>query len=568
MKKLSMVFTIVLIICTYLSSSVFALTVTPVYNGATGDLTLSGNAEGIVSIRITPDATSDGELSKDHLPTVFHQIEAEGSYSVTLRMPQNHRIGKYTVYVTDAEGSERKSIIFYDKDAADALVGTFSSLEDDEFVDIMTNEENAKTLGIDTTDADYSVNTVSIMSKLYTSYTDSGDFIDKYNYCKALNSLLGKNREGVEQKLLQYEAILGINYNSDYVGNELLTDDVKNALCRILAEMDYAENISYAEKLTGKQDFEAYLQAASALAAAKVQENWKGLETLYTKDYGFLKSEIVDENSDYKLCEPSEVFGELNRKNFEKLSDLGTKFDDAVKAVKPDKKQNQSSGGGSAGGGSSVSVGGGVSTPSYETLPGENTEGKLMYSLPELKEGTAYFSDINDADWFKLPVSVLALGGIINGYEDGSFKPYNSITRAEFTKLVAQAFSISGKSAASFEDVPSGAWYASSVSNASGAGIIQGFDGKFNPENPITRQDAVVIMGRIAKLFDIEYTGYKAFDDMEDVSLYAVTTVGALYSSGIVNGDGQGSFHPLDNITRAEASQLLYKLISDMKTRS
>ena len=69
MKKLSMVFTIVLIICTYLSSSVFALTVTPVYNGATGDLTLSGNAEGIVSIRITPDATSDGELSKDKLPS-------------------------------------------------------------------------------------------------------------------------------------------------------------------------------------------------------------------------------------------------------------------------------------------------------------------------------------------------------------------------------------------------------------------------------------------------------------------------------------------------------------------
>ena len=75
-------------------------------------------------------------------------------------------------------------------------------------------------------------------------------------------------------------------------------------------------------------------------------------------------------------------------------------------------------------------------------------------------------------------------------------------------------------------------------------------------------------MGRIAKLFDIEYAGYKAFDDMGSISLYAVTTVGAFYSNGILNGNGEGVFYPIDNITRAEASQLIYNLVSDMIKRS
>lgn len=569
MKKLSLSFAILFIICACFTPSVFALSVTPAYNGANGDLTLSGTAEGIVSIRVTPYEMSDDLLSKDNLPLIYHQIEANGNYNVTLRMPSNHRIGKYVVYVTDSKDSERKNIICYNKDEADALVDSASSLDDKEFIDTMTKEENIKKLGIDTTDPDYSANIVSIMADLYDDYIDSDDFISKYNYCKALNSLLGKNKEGVEERLLTYESVLSIEYVGDYTNNPLLTEDIKQNLCLLLSEMDYASNISYAEKLTGKTDFEAYFPAVCALAGAITQENWKGLEQLYTSDYKFLKTEIVNKNSDYKLCEPSEVFGELIKYDFEELSDLGSNFDKAVKVAKPGKKPSQGSGGGSGGGGS-VSVGADLgNTPAYETLPNENIgSAKISYSLPELSEGNTGFSDVAETDWYKLAVSSLASSGIINGYEDGSFKPLSNITRAEFTKLVTSAFSLTCSDAVSFEDVSSDAWYAECINNASGAGVILGYDGYFNPEKFITRQDAVVIMGRIAKLFDIEYTGYKAFDDMADVSLYAITTVGSFYSSGILSGDGQGTFAPRDNITRAEASQLLYKLISDMNTRS
>ena len=575
MKKISMFFVVLITLCAYLSGSVFALSVMPDYNAATGDLTLNGTADGIVSVRITSDAASDGLLSKDNLPIVYYQFEAEGSYNVTLRLPSAHRTGKYTVYVTDLTGSERKTIICYDKGVADALVDTVSALDDAAFVEEMTKEENIKKLGIDVNDTDYSTNTISIMSKLYSSYADSNDFKEKYNYCKALNSLLGKDKAGIEASLLKYEAILGIDYDVNYRSDATLTNDVKQNLCNVLSQMDYASNISYAESLTDKTGFEAYLKAASALAGAKTYEDWAGLQKLYTKDYAFLKTKIVDANSDYSKCEPSAVFGELNKQSFLSLSDLGTKFNAAVAAVKPGVNAPQGpaqlpANPSKPAGNPTVSIGGGsVGGGSFETLPSENTAAaKLSYSLPELSMGNAYFSDINDTDWFKNSVSALSNSGIINGYNDGSFKPQNYITRAEFTKLVASAFSINSEKTASFEDVPDDAWYTEYINDASGAGIITGFDGKFNPESYITRQDAAVMMGRIAKLFCIEYAGYKAFDDMENVSLYAVTTVGAFYSNGILNGNGEGAFSPLDSITRAEASQLIYNLVSDMITRS
>ena len=185
MKKLSTFFAVIITLLVYTSQAVLALSVTPVYNAATGDLNLSGTAQGIVGIRITSDGMSDGTLSKDNLPVVYHQIVADGEYNVTIRMPQANRIGKYSLYVTDVSGSERRSIICYDKTLADELVRSVSSLSDERFIEVMTKEENIVKLGIDVTEPDYSVNVVRIMSKLYIGYTDSNDFAEKYNYCRA-----------------------------------------------------------------------------------------------------------------------------------------------------------------------------------------------------------------------------------------------------------------------------------------------------------------------------------------------------------------------------------------------
>ena len=123
---------------------------------------------------------------------------------------------------------------------------------------------------------------------------------------------------------------------------------------------------------------------------------------------------------------------------------------------------------------------------------------------------------------------------------------------------MVSAFSIISPEKKTFTDIADDAWYKDYVETASGAGIVNGSGNSFDPEKSITREDAVVILNRVAKLFSAEFEGYKEFSDMNDVSSYALTSVGAFYQNKVLNGKDDGSFCPKENITRAEATQLIY----------
>ena len=88
--------------------------------------------------------------------------------------------------------------------------------------------------------------------------------------------------------------------------------------------------------------------------------------------------------------------------------------------------------------------------------------------------------------------------GILDGYEDGSFRPNASITRAEFTKIAVSFFKhVGGASSNPFNDVPDSAWYAEFVKAAAELGLIDGYeDGTFRPNAPITRAEACTIVNR------------------------------------------------------------------------
>ena len=76
------------------------------------------------------------------------------------------------------------------------------------------------------------------------------------------------------------------------------------------------------------------------------------------------------------------------------------------------------------------------------------------------------------------------------GLPDGTFKPDNSITRAEFVTLVNKAFNMTAKAEIDFTDVPAGAWYYGEVAKAKAAGYIGGYpDNTMRPDNPISRQE-------------------------------------------------------------------------------
>lgn len=108
------------------------------------------------------------------------------------------------------------------------------------------------------------------------------------------------------------------------------------------------------------------------------------------------------------------------------------------------------------------------------------------------------FTDVASGAWYNNAVSTLTRAGILDGYEDGSFRPNASITRAEFTKIAVSFFKHAGGASANpFSDVPDSAWYAEFVKAAAELGLIDGYeDGTFRPNAPITRAEACTIVNR------------------------------------------------------------------------
>ena len=111
---------------------------------------------------------------------------------------------------------------------------------------------------------------------------------------------------------------------------------------------------------------------------------------------------------------------------------------------------------------------------------------------------TNNYSDCNSDLWCNNAISTLSNMGIIDGYTDGTFRPYGKITRAQFAKIAVGFFETTKKEYQGYySDVPENAWFTDYVEAASRVGLIQGFeDGTFRPNTNITRAQACVIVNR------------------------------------------------------------------------
>lgn len=123
----------------------------------------------------------------------------------------------------------------------------------------------------------------------------------------------------------------------------------------------------------------------------------------------------------------------------------------------------------------------------------------IFYRL--LKDNTAggnkEFTDIKGNEWYAKAVNKLGGLGIINGYQDGSFKPYQKITRAEFTAMAARFTGTTG-TGIDFTDVSKNHWAYDAISAAVDEGWINGYSDKtFKPDNDITRAESVTIVNRM-----------------------------------------------------------------------
>ncbi len=167
------------------------------------------------------------------------------------------------------------------------------------------------------------------------------------------------------------------------------------------------------------------------------------------------------------------------------------------------------------------------------------------------------FSDIA-GHWAEDSIIELAGRGLINGFDDGTFRPEEAVTRAQFTKMLVDLMGLNTNTVLRiFEDVPTNAWYAPYVTAAYAEGIALGDGAYFRPDSSITREEMAVMAARCVQ---ISATGMMDFTDRESVSDWAKDAVDALASAGIINGFEDGTFRPDGISTRAEAAVILLRL--------
>ena len=108
----------------------------------------------------------------------------------------------------------------------------------------------------------------------------------------------------------------------------------------------------------------------------------------------------------------------------------------------------------------------------------------------------ATFTDVPTSFWAYGDIESLSGLGYISGYPDGSFKPGNTITRAEFVSILAKVLKLAtyNPAAPDFSDVAQGDWFYGSVEEAVYAGIVKGYGSTFKPDDPITREEMAVIL--------------------------------------------------------------------------
>nr|WP_254075741.1 InlB B-repeat-containing protein [Paenibacillus tritici] len=177
---------------------------------------------------------------------------------------------------------------------------------------------------------------------------------------------------------------------------------------------------------------------------------------------------------------------------------------------------------------------------------------------------TINFSDIS-AHWAKASINQAVSSGIVTGYQDSTFKPDKTVTRAEFAVMLMNALKTQGAGAAlTFTDTAKiGSWAQIAVAQAVQAGIINGYeDGTFRPAGEITRAEmAVIIAGALGKYSEANVTA-TSFADDKDIPAWAKAAVAYVKQTSIVQGKGGNKFAPEDHATRAEAVTVLLNMLA------
>ncbi len=529
------------------------------YNYEMNSVSVSGNLGNTSGTLVTISiAKADaGTMGSDNLPLYIrlHETGENGELNLSIPMSENTENGKYILYVDSAAYSAEYSFMFAGANNSDteSIINRINNAASkDEMYAILSDAQNAVTLGLDLND-DVIKNNLRTISDL--CYEEKGNY-DMDSLRDILNKgiirvMLDADAD-LETIVKKYSAYLGTTY-TEYTQ---MSVEEQDALKTLLEKADFSEGLL--------QDIYSEM---SITAKVVVSQSWSDLQETVL-EYADVIGIDIDDNSKYadiKKANRYKVFTAMIKESskFENFEDICDAFDDGVKKALSTDSSVKGNGGGGGGGSSSG---------------GNKLIGALPITKPAVDENVQVGGEVNSSSgqetqlfdirehWAKDYIENLLKMNVVSGYDDATYRPDENVTRAEFVKMVTGLFGVKEETTVRFTDVNNDAWYAESVSNAVGAGLITGYDSKFMPDDFITRQDVAVIIYRLEGVSGLDNVSVYEYGDKTEISDYAAEAVKYLTETGIINGDN-GMFRPNENITRAEAAAIIWRTYEKCNNR-
>lgn len=171
------------------------------------------------------------------------------------------------------------------------------------------------------------------------------------------------------------------------------------------------------------------------------------------------------------------------------------------------------------------------------------------------------FADVKN-HWAEKEIENWIEKGWVAGYTDGTFRPDKYVTRAEFLSFINRSFGFSKTTEISFKDVKPSDWFYEEIRKAKAEDLIRGYeDGTVRPNNPITREEAAAIVARLLKLQPVDKDYLANYKDKEKISNWSKDAINSLVANGLLAGYEDNTLGPKKFITRAETIVILHRAL-------
>ena len=506
-----------------------------VYNTVSGKLEISGtgseNAQ--ITAMVVPYTTDASQITTDVVNAgnvIFNvaTIDYDGNYALEMGLKNTWNGGLYKAVIGETE------FLFTYADSK-KLASNLSSINhgDDKAIASLLKSKGSD-LGVDSEHAEkYSAD---LGKYLYANRPEGGYTADAYLKAYTAGLAICMVRGGdfaLDEAVNKLGGYMEVEFDGTVYSEQVIAD---------------AERVMSLLDITAGSAKDLYNESI-VVAQLNVAETPSSMQkiALYSENKDILGIDFTDYNKLSNEYKKLQVFGTLLNIEFDSAEEFADEFKKSVSSVDEDDSGPSYVGGGNGG---SNSGGGGF-----------GGSGSVVSNTPATQPAVGYFSDMT-GHWGANAVNKLVSLGVVGGYPNGTFLPENNVTRAEYAKMLALALEIPvADYSAEYQDVAVTDWYAPYVLALSNKGIITGWNGKFDPNGKITRQDAAVMTYRAVKDMLGANGTQVAFADQANIADYAKEAVSKLSSLKVINGYN-GMFEPINNTTRAQAATIICNVLS------